>query len=186
MSRHPRWAIPDYPRNRPQTPMVMALIRDYYAKEGNEAGGLLHVVLDDGNLERSHIEYCAERAFAEGDEDGFRIACMLLSMTPTQRRRCYLRSALSSTSPLTPSPLNLPQRLKVDDRRSFTLERMGMSLVLTEHRFGEWREMSRSVYCSVVAMAHYRLRVKDGQVQALASQDGQTWITLISMRLEAE
>jgi hypothetical protein len=71
--------------------MVISLIRSYYAKEGNEAGGLLHVVLDDGNLERSHIEYCGEQACAAGDVDGFRIVCMLLSMTPTQRRRCYRR-----------------------------------------------------------------------------------------------
>jgi hypothetical protein len=63
------------------------LVRAYVAKPGNEACGLLHVVLDDGNIGRNHIEYAHDEALRQGDTDALFIAYCLLDMTMTQRRK---------------------------------------------------------------------------------------------------
>jgi hypothetical protein len=59
---------------------------EYYQRDGNGAGGNLHIVLDDGNVERSHVEFCLERATAEGDEAGVVLARLLLAASRTQRK----------------------------------------------------------------------------------------------------
>jgi len=60
---------------------------EYYQREGNSVGGNLHIVLDDGNVERSHVEFCLERATAEGDEAGVVLARLLLAASRTQREK---------------------------------------------------------------------------------------------------
>ena len=82
-----RTLIPDFPEDRPKVPEVRMKVQDFYRKPGNEVGGLLHVVLDDGNLELSHIEHAGVLAWEAGDVDAFEIACLLLQMTPTQRKK---------------------------------------------------------------------------------------------------
>lgn len=84
MSRGP---IPDKPSDRPTVPEVLPLVRDYYAD--HMTGGILHVVLDDGNLEDGHIKGCIEQAVLEGDARAEAIGRMMLQMTRTQRRRVY-------------------------------------------------------------------------------------------------
>jgi hypothetical protein len=86
-----RGPIPDKPRDRPTVPEVLPLARRYYETPGNEAGGHLHVVLDDGNLEDTFILNSFDRAFEEGDVDGYVLAANLLAMTRTQRRKLYAR-----------------------------------------------------------------------------------------------
>ena len=82
-----RGPVPDKPSTRPTVPEVTVLARAYYAKPGDAAGGNLHVVLDDSNLDDSSISFCLERAHEAGDADGVVLAEKLLALTRTQRRR---------------------------------------------------------------------------------------------------
>lgn len=82
-----RGPIPDFPADRPKVPEAVAAAQAYC--DGHSMGGNLHIVLDDGNLEPSCIEWSAQRAVEQGDDECVRVAAMLLAMTPTQRRRVY-------------------------------------------------------------------------------------------------
>lgn len=77
---------------RPTIPEVMPLVQAYYAKPGNFTGGSLHVVLDDGNVSDSNVEFCISHARARADEDGVRLGEMLLRMSKTQRSKIALSS----------------------------------------------------------------------------------------------
>ncbi|MGK3981344.1 hypothetical protein WMF38_57635 [Sorangium sp. So ce118] len=70
---------------KPTVPDVLPLVRAYYAKPGNGAGGSLHVVLDDGNVDDDSLRLCEERAEERGDRDGAALAKALLRMSKTQR-----------------------------------------------------------------------------------------------------
>lgn len=72
---------------KPTVPEVLPLVRAYYAKDGNGAGGSLHVVLDDGNVEDHFVEFCMEEARKMGDVAGVALAELLLGMSKTQRRK---------------------------------------------------------------------------------------------------
>jgi len=76
----------------------------YYNTEGNGAGGSLHIVLDDGNLEDDSVRFCLRWAeghqskwsaggwvevFVERDEAGVALAKLLLSASLTQREKLY-------------------------------------------------------------------------------------------------
>jgi hypothetical protein len=54
-------------------------------------GGVLHVVLDDGNLKNSNIEWCIEKIeeLEEDKELFLKCANNLLKMTQTQRLKLY-------------------------------------------------------------------------------------------------
>ena len=69
---------------------VWLLVTAYYAKPGNAAGGSLHLVLDDGNVQDEHVEFCRDYAAREGDEDGVALAELLLEMSVAQRERVFL------------------------------------------------------------------------------------------------
>ena len=86
MSRGP---IPDKSPNRPRTPEVIADVQSFYALPGNDMGGNLHIVLDDGNLEDHAVWFCLERSLVKRDQIAARIARQLLAMTRTQRKRVY-------------------------------------------------------------------------------------------------
>jgi hypothetical protein len=72
---------------RPTIPEVLPLVRAYYSKPGNAVGGALHIVLEDGNVRTSDVEWCRQRAAEDGDVDGVQLATLLLAMSPTQRRK---------------------------------------------------------------------------------------------------
>ena len=58
----------------------------------NSIGGLLHIVLDDGNLKNHHIEWCIEEIkFYKGKDKDLYLKCAinLLKMTLTQRFKLY-------------------------------------------------------------------------------------------------
>lgn len=65
------------------------MVHEYYAKPGNEAGGYLHVVLDDGNLGDDSIRFCRGECAKAGDAAGVRLANVLLEMSKSQRQRLY-------------------------------------------------------------------------------------------------
>jgi hypothetical protein len=72
---------------KPTVPEVLPLVRAYYEKPGNSVGGNLHIVLEDGNVDDSHVRACLEWAQAAGDADAVALATLLLRMSRTQRRR---------------------------------------------------------------------------------------------------
>ena len=74
---------------KPTVPEVLPLVNKYYAKPGNGAGGCLHLVLDDGNIETSHVQVCLNYARENGDTDGVALAELLLQMSYTQRNKLY-------------------------------------------------------------------------------------------------
>lgn len=74
---------------KPTVPEVLPLVQQYYAKPGNECGGSLHIVLDDGNVETEHVAYCQQYAKDRGDDFGYALAGLLLRMSKTQRLKLY-------------------------------------------------------------------------------------------------
>ncbi len=82
-----RFQIPDLPPDRPKVPEVRALVKAYYAKPGNGAGGNCHVVLDDSNIKEHFLVSTLAECSAAGDVDGAEIMRRMLKMTSSQRRR---------------------------------------------------------------------------------------------------
>lgn len=72
---------------RPTVPDVLPRVQTYYAQAGNGAGGSLHIVLDDFNLEDHSVQFCIEWAEERGDTEGAEIGRLLLQMTRSQRGR---------------------------------------------------------------------------------------------------
>ena len=64
---------------------VVDRFRSYLAK--NPAWGSLHLVLGDGNVQDSHVQFCLDQARAEDDGEGVELARLLLQMSKTQRRK---------------------------------------------------------------------------------------------------
>ena len=73
-------------------PEVLPIVRDYFAMPGNEVGGELHVVLEDGNTEDHFIVSTIEDSEDRITRD---VARLVLSLTRSQRRR-LVRSDLRS------------------------------------------------------------------------------------------
>lgn len=66
---------------------MISLVQAYCEKTGNEVGGSLHVVLEDGNVSNGSIEFCRKYAVENNDPDGVALAELLLGMSLTQRRK---------------------------------------------------------------------------------------------------
>jgi hypothetical protein len=79
------------PRLKPTVPEVLPMVYAYRDTEGNGAGGSLHSVFDDGNLEDRHIKGCIECAKGRGDAAGVELGETLLRMSRTQRRKLSAR-----------------------------------------------------------------------------------------------
>lgn len=82
------WTIPEVGLKlvtKPTIPDVSPLIRAWYAKPGNECGGMFHIILDDGNHEQHWANGKLEEAKASGDPDAISLAERLQAMSPTQR-----------------------------------------------------------------------------------------------------
>lgn len=67
---------------------VVRLVKLYYAND-HGAGGSLHIVLDEGNLEDSNVDWCAGYAAGSNDPEGSDIANLMQHMTMAQRKRLY-------------------------------------------------------------------------------------------------
>lgn len=65
------------------------LIAEYYKKEGNGCGGNCHLILDDGNLEDSDIQFCKGYCAHANDDDGLYIMREMLSLNPEERQKVY-------------------------------------------------------------------------------------------------
>jgi hypothetical protein len=78
-------------RTKPTIPEVLPLVRAYCAKPENGVGGSLHLVLEDGNVDNSDVEFCRDWARMHNDLDGVLLAEILLLMTKTQRLKISVR-----------------------------------------------------------------------------------------------
>ena len=72
---------------KPTIPEILPLLKEYRDKDDNGAGGNLHIVLDDGNVNDSDVIFCLERAREPNDTDGIKLAELLLQMSKTQRSK---------------------------------------------------------------------------------------------------
>jgi hypothetical protein len=78
-------------RRKPTVDEVVALAKEYYALDGNGVGGSLHIVLDDGNLGRSHVTWCEGYACGARDRPGAVLAGALLRLSKKERKAVYDR-----------------------------------------------------------------------------------------------
>jgi hypothetical protein len=72
---------------KPTITEIIPLLKEYYEIDGNGVGGDYHIVLDDDNVENSHVEYCLNEARKKKDKLGIKIGGMLMKMSKTQRRK---------------------------------------------------------------------------------------------------
>jgi hypothetical protein len=72
---------------KPTVSEVMPLVRKLY--ERNAVGCCLHILLDDGNTEDSHAEFCLQEARRTGHLDCIELAGKILGMSRTQRMKLY-------------------------------------------------------------------------------------------------
>lgn len=73
------------PITKPSHAFMRGIIEAFYQQPGNGAGGSLHIVLDDLNVEDSHVDWCREYAAKNGDHDGVFLAELLLQYTDDER-----------------------------------------------------------------------------------------------------
>jgi hypothetical protein len=72
-------------------PEVLPLLVAYLLKPGNEVGGSLHIITDDGNDEPGHAAWCLSYARNIGDTDAIPILELMVQMSRTQiRKLCAL------------------------------------------------------------------------------------------------
>lgn len=68
---------------KPSVPAVFDRFRRYHDRW--PVWGVLHIVLDDYNVEDCNVEYAMAWAHREGDEEGLELARILRAMSRTQR-----------------------------------------------------------------------------------------------------
>jgi hypothetical protein len=74
---------------RQLTVAELQLLAFEYYRAGNVTGGVLHIVLDDGNVERDHVLWCLRQAVEERDWLAVKIATHMLGLTSKERREVY-------------------------------------------------------------------------------------------------
>jgi len=71
--------------SKPVIPEVVDRFRAYH--DEHPTWGSLHIVLDDGNVEESHVAFCVSWAIEHDDWEGANLGAVLLRMSKTQRRK---------------------------------------------------------------------------------------------------
>lgn len=69
--------------------MLIVLIDKYYETDG--AGGCVHIVTDDGNYGKQHVQHCLDHAMKQGDYWGEHIARLLLGFDDEEQERIIER-----------------------------------------------------------------------------------------------
>jgi hypothetical protein len=83
---HDRKAITEgAKRAKPTVPEVAPLVRALY--EVHPAGCCLHIVLDDGNVQDSNVQFCLDLAVERGHASCAALAVLLGGMSKTQRTK---------------------------------------------------------------------------------------------------
>lgn len=81
---------------KPNPIQINDLVRRYYRT--HPAGGPLHIMLDDGNVEQGHIDFCRERAKEASDEPGQHL-CDVMEMFTLAEREALFASNFESLDP---------------------------------------------------------------------------------------
>ncbi len=69
---------------KPTIPEVLPRLQEYcWSSSG--LGGSLHIVLEDCNVNDSHVQYCIDYAESIDDTEGAELGRILLKMSKTQR-----------------------------------------------------------------------------------------------------
>ncbi len=81
------------PEAGPTVPAVVAMLRRYRKLSADrESGGVVHIIVDDGNVEQHWADKCLAEAENSSEWDrpeDVELARALAEMTPTQRRKVY-------------------------------------------------------------------------------------------------
>lgn len=77
----------DSKQKKPTLPEVIPLVRAWYALPGNGAGGMFHIIIDDGNYEQHFANSALKEARETGDPVAIELAEKLAAMSSTQRRK---------------------------------------------------------------------------------------------------
>jgi hypothetical protein len=72
----------------PTAAEVRMLVDHWYSMPGHGAGGILHVALDDGNLDDGNLRWLRDEATAAGNVLGHLLATVLLRVPEPERKRC--------------------------------------------------------------------------------------------------
>jgi hypothetical protein len=72
---------------KPSIKDVVPSLLEYYRREGNDSGGIFHVIVADKNYEQCHAVSALESAQESGDPLELKIAELLVAMSSTQRRK---------------------------------------------------------------------------------------------------
>ena len=75
------------------------LRQNIYDRPGGGVGCCLHIVLDDGNVDDSHVEWCHIKAIDNGHHDCVMLATYVLRMSKTQRTKMYHRGYVNIAVP---------------------------------------------------------------------------------------
>lgn len=70
---------------KPTLPQLTPLVRGIYQR--HTGGCCLHILIDDGNIENAHAQFCLDEARRQEHADCTAAAELLLKMTKTQRRK---------------------------------------------------------------------------------------------------
>lgn len=73
--------------SKPTIQQLIEAVKAYYSIHGNNVGGRLHIVLDDGNINNSDIKWCIDYASSKNDNEAVLLGKMLLGASLTQRRK---------------------------------------------------------------------------------------------------
>jgi len=65
----------------------IGMVKEYYIDE--PCGGSLHIVLDDGNIDKDSVRWCAGYACGANDDIGSDLANLMLHMNYNQRKKIY-------------------------------------------------------------------------------------------------
>lgn len=77
-------------KDKPTVPMLRELITDYKYRCGNGVGGNLHIVLEDRNVRDQDLKHVRDVCIHNNDQDGLKIAELMLQMSKTQRSKLAL------------------------------------------------------------------------------------------------
>jgi hypothetical protein len=72
--------------DQPTVHHVAEKLRAYRMIDGNYVGGVVHIVVDDGNVEQAHADWCLDQARANGDPADVDIATLITDLSDAQRR----------------------------------------------------------------------------------------------------
>ncbi len=84
-------------------PFVNQLIQYYYKDLSNAAGGYLHIVLDDGNIEHEFIQFCKTECEKNGDSFGIFLCDLLLTFTEDELWNLYEKDWFGMNVPELPN-----------------------------------------------------------------------------------